>query len=168
MDICRKGVGMIRSFLLKEPEETFQKEATEETENLRRAYELLRNLNNYQHAVERTHEYSQQRLRETFEPGGYMDFEKYVENHMTTAYAMETDFGLLRQPDTPRPEQARKAKQGIMICAEILAACGFGTAEMMKRQADRNACLRLRRPRKLQRIGAIPCRGNGTAARYTS
>ena len=85
----------------------------ERPDTLRGAYELLRNLDNYQRIVEGAYGYGQQRLQETlglddeaiYELEGYMDFEKYGQDCMENDCVTETEFGLLRRLDPPFPEQ---------------------------------------------------------------
>ena len=87
---------------------------TEKPETLRGAYELLRNLDNYQRIVD-TYGYGQQRLQETlglddeaiYELDGYMDFEKYGQDCMENDCVAKTEFGLLRRLDPPFPEQTQ-------------------------------------------------------------
>ena len=84
----------------------------EKPETLRGAYELLRNLDNYQRIVD-TYGYGQQCLQETlglndeavYELGSYMDFEKYGADCMENDHVIETEFGRLRRLDPPFPEQ---------------------------------------------------------------
>ena len=86
----------------------------EKPETLRGAYDLLRNLDNYQRIVD-TYSYGQQRLQETLglddeaicELDGYMDFECYGLDCMEHDGVVETEFGLLRRLDPPFPEQAQ-------------------------------------------------------------
>ena len=86
----------------------------EKPETLRGAYDLLRNLDNYQRIVD-TYSYGQQRLQETLglddeaicELDGYMDFERYGLDCMEHDGVVETEFGLLRRLDPPFPEQAQ-------------------------------------------------------------
>ena len=88
---------------------------TEKPETLRGAYELLRNLDNYQRIVD-TYGYGQQRLQETlglddeaiYELDGYMDFEKYGQDCMENDCVTKTEFGLLRRLDPPFPEQRQE------------------------------------------------------------
>lgn len=88
---------------------------TEKPETLRGAYELLRNLDNYQRIVD-TYGYGQQRLQETlglddeaiYELDGYMDFEKYGQDCMENDCVAKTEFGLLRRLDPPFPEQRQE------------------------------------------------------------
>ena len=84
----------------------------ERPDTLRGAYELLRNLDNYQRITEDAYGYGQQRLQETlglddeaiYELEGYMDFEKYGQDCMENDCVMQTEFGLLRRLDPPFPE----------------------------------------------------------------
>ena len=77
---------------------------TEKPETLRGAYELLRNLDNYQRIVD-TYGYGQQRLQERLglddksiaELEGYMDFERYGADCIEHDGVVETEFGLLRR-----------------------------------------------------------------------
>ena len=86
----------------------------EKPETLRGAYELLRNLDNYQRIVD-TYGYGQQRLQETlglndeavYELGSYMDFEKYGADCMENDHVIETGFGRLRRLDPPFLEQTQ-------------------------------------------------------------
>ena len=86
----------------------------EKPDTLRRACELLQNLDNYQRIVD-TYGYGQQRLRETlglddeaiYELDGYMDFEKYGADCMENDHVIETEFGRLRRLDPPFPEQTQ-------------------------------------------------------------
>lgn len=87
----------------------------EQPDTLRRAYELLRNLDNYERIVEGTYEYGQQRLRELLELDydeiaeldGYMDFEQYGQDCMDNDHVIQTEFGLLRRFEPPFPEQSQ-------------------------------------------------------------
>ena len=84
----------------------------EKPETLRGAYDLLRNLDNYQRIVD-TYSYGQQRLQETLglddeaicELDGYMDFERYGADCMEHDGVVETEFGRLRRLEPPFPEQ---------------------------------------------------------------
>ena len=86
----------------------------EKPETLRGAYDLLRNLDNYQRIVD-TYGYGQWRLQETLglddegicELDGYMDFEKYGADCMENDHVIETEFGRLRRLEPPFPEQAQ-------------------------------------------------------------
>lgn len=85
----------------------------EKPDTLRRACELLRNLDNYQRITEGAYGYGQQRLQETlglddeaiYELDGYMDFEKYGQDCMENDCVTKTEFGLLRRLEPPFPEQ---------------------------------------------------------------
>lgn len=91
---------------------------TEKPETLRGAYELLRNLDNYQRIVD-TYGYGQQRLQERLglddksiaELEGYMDFERYGADCIEHDGVIETDFGLLRRLDPPFPEEQTQGQQ---------------------------------------------------------
>ena len=84
----------------------------EKPETLRGAYDLLRNLDNYQRIVD-TYGYGQQRLQERLglddesiaELEGYMDFERYGADCMEHDGVVETEFGRLRRLEPPFPEQ---------------------------------------------------------------
>ena len=84
----------------------------ERPDTLRRARELLQEMDNYQRIVD-TYRYGQQRLQETLglddetiaELEGYMDFEKYGQDCMENDCVTKTEFGLLRRLDPPFPEQ---------------------------------------------------------------
>ena len=84
----------------------------EKPETLRGAYDLLRNLDNYQRIVD-TYGYGQRRLLETLglddesiaELEGYMDFERYGADCMEHDGVVETEFGRLRRLEPPFPEQ---------------------------------------------------------------
>ena len=87
----------------------------EHPDTLRRAYELLQDLDNYERIVEGTYEYGQQRLRELLELDhdeiaeleGYMDFERYGQDRMDNDHVIQTEFGLLRRLEPPFPEQSQ-------------------------------------------------------------
>ena len=87
----------------------------EHPDTLRRAYELLQNLDNYERIVEGIYEYGQQRLRELLELDhdeiaeldGYMDFERYGQDRMDNDHVVQTEFGLLRRLEPPFPEQSQ-------------------------------------------------------------
>ena len=87
----------------------------ERPETLRRALELLQDLDNYQRIVVDTYGYGQRRMQETLglddeaicELGGYMDFEKYGSDCMENDHVIETEFGRLRRLDPPFPEQTQ-------------------------------------------------------------
>ena len=87
----------------------------EQPDTLRRAYELLQNLDNYERIVEGTYEYGQQRLQELLELDhddiaeldGYMDFERYGQDRMDNDHVIQTEFGLLRRLEPPFPEQSQ-------------------------------------------------------------
>ena len=87
----------------------------EHPDTLRRAYELLQDLDNYERIVEGTYEYGQQRLRELLELDhdeiaeleGYMDFERYGQDRMDNDHVIQTEFGLLRRFEPPFPEQSQ-------------------------------------------------------------
>ena len=91
---------------------------TEKPETLRGAYELLRNLDNYQRIVD-TYGYGQQRLQERLglddksiaELEGYMDFERYGADCIEHDGVIETDFWLLRRLDPPFPEEQTQGQQ---------------------------------------------------------
>ena len=84
----------------------------EKPETLRRALELLQDLDNYQRIVD-TYGYGQRRLQETlglddeaiYELDGYMDFEKYGADCMENDHVIETEFGRLQRLEPPFPEQ---------------------------------------------------------------
>ena len=86
----------------------------EKPETLRGAYNLLRNLDNYQRIVD-IYGYGQRRLQETLglddeaicELDGYMDFEKYGADCMENDHVIETEFGRLRRLKPPFPEQSQ-------------------------------------------------------------
>ena len=86
----------------------------EKPETLRGAYDLLRNLDNYQRIVD-IYGYGQQRLQERLELDdgsiaeldGYMDFERYGADCMEHDGVVETEFGRLRRLDPPFPEQTQ-------------------------------------------------------------
>ena len=85
------------------------------TFDLRRAYELLQDLDNYERIVEGTYEYGQQRLQELLELDhddiaeldGYMDFERYGQDYMDNDHVVQTEFSLLRRLEPPFPEQSQ-------------------------------------------------------------
>ena len=77
----------------------------EKPETLHRACDLLQDLDNYQRITEGAYGYGQQRLQETLELDGYMDFEQYGQDRMENDGVTETEFGLLRRLDPPFPEQ---------------------------------------------------------------
>lgn len=87
----------------------------EQPDTLRRAYELLQDLDNYERIVEGTYEYGQQRLRELLELDhddiaeldGYMDFERYGQDCMDNDHVIQTEFGLLRRLEPPFPRQSQ-------------------------------------------------------------
>ena len=87
----------------------------EKPETLRRACDLLRNLDNYQRITEGAYGYGQQRLQETlgldddaiYELDGYMDFEQYGQDCMENDCVAKTEFGLLRRLDPPFSEQTQ-------------------------------------------------------------
>ena len=87
----------------------------EQPDTLRRAYELLQDLDNYERIVEGTYEYGQQRLQELLELDhddmaeldGYMDFERYGQDCMDNDHVIQTEFGLLRRFEPPFPEQSQ-------------------------------------------------------------
>ncbi|MGN0980391.1 MAG: antirestriction protein ArdA [Candidatus Avoscillospira sp.] len=87
----------------------------EQPDTLRRAYELLQDLDNYERIVEGTYEYGQQRLQELLELDhddiaeldGYMDFERYGQDCMDNDHVVQTEFGLLRRFEPPFPEQSQ-------------------------------------------------------------
>ena len=87
----------------------------EHPDTLRRAYELLQDLDNYERIVEGTYEYGQQRLQELLELDhdeiaeldGYMDFERYGQDCMDNDHVVKTEFGLLRRLEPPFPEQSQ-------------------------------------------------------------
>ena len=91
---------------------------TEKPETLRGAYELLRNLDNYQRIVD-TYGYGQQRLQERLglddksiaELEGYMDFERYGADCIEHDGVVETEFGRLRRLDPPFPEGQTQGQQ---------------------------------------------------------
>ena len=91
---------------------------TEKPETLRRACELLQNLDNYQRITKDAYGYGQQRLQETlglddeaiYELDGYMDFEKYGQDCMENDCVTKTEFGLLRRLDPPFPEQRQEQR----------------------------------------------------------
>ena len=92
----------------------------ERPETLRRALELLQDLDNYQRITEGAYGYGQQRLQETLGLGdediceleGYMNFEKYGSDCMVSDHVVDTEFGRLRRLDPPFPEQ-RQGQQMI-------------------------------------------------------
>ena len=87
----------------------------ERPETLRRALELLQDLDNYQRITEGAYGYGQQRLQETLGLGdediceleGYMNFEKYGSDCMISDHVVDTEFGRLRRLDPPFPEQTQ-------------------------------------------------------------
>ena len=84
----------------------------ERPDTLRRARELLQEMDNYQRIVD-TYGYGQQRLQERLglddetiaELEGYMDFERYGSDCMEHDGVVETEFGRLRRREPPFPEQ---------------------------------------------------------------
>lgn len=84
----------------------------ERPDTLRRARELLQEMDNYQRIVD-TYGYGQQRLQERLglddetiaELEGYMDFERYGSDCMEHDGVVETEFGRLRRRKPPFPEQ---------------------------------------------------------------
>ena len=90
----------------------------ERPETLRRALELLQDLDNYQRITEGAYGYGQQRLQETLgldnedicELEGYMNFEKYGSDCMISDHVVDTEFGRLRRLDPPFPEQAQEQR----------------------------------------------------------
>ena len=84
----------------------------ERPDTLRRARELLQEMDNYQRIVD-TYGYGQQHLQERLglddetiaELEGYMDFERYGSDCMEHDGVVETEFGRLRRLDPPFPEQ---------------------------------------------------------------
>ena len=87
----------------------------ERPETLRRALELLQDLDNYQRITEDAYGYGQQRLQETLGLGdediceleGYMDFERYGSVCMEHDGVVETEFGRLRRLEPPFQEQTQ-------------------------------------------------------------
>ncbi len=87
----------------------------ERPDTLRRARELLQELDNYQRIVD-TYGYGQQRLQERLglddetiaEMEGYMDFERYGSDCMEHDGVVETEFGRLRRLEPPFPEQTQE------------------------------------------------------------
>ena len=87
----------------------------EQPDTLRRANELLQDLDNYERIVEGTYEYGQQRLQELLELDhddiaeldGYMDFERYGQDCMDKDHVIQTEFGLLRRLEPSFPEQSQ-------------------------------------------------------------
>ena len=88
----------------------------ERPDTLRRARELLQEMDNYQRITEGAYGYGQQRLQETlglddeaiYELEGYMDFEKYGQDCMENDCVTKTEFGLLRRLEPPFPEQVQE------------------------------------------------------------
>ena len=86
----------------------------ERPDTLRRARELLQELDNYQRIVD-TYGYGQQRLQERLglddetvaELEGNMDFERYGADCMEHDGVVETEFGRLRRLEPPFPEQSQ-------------------------------------------------------------
>lgn len=84
----------------------------ERPDTLRRARELLQEMDNYQRIVD-TYGYGQQCLQERLglddetiaELEGYMDFERYGSDCMEHDGVVETEFGRLRRREPPFPEQ---------------------------------------------------------------
>ena len=84
----------------------------ERPDTLRRARELLQEMDNYQRIVD-TYGYGQQRLQERLglddetiaELEGYMDFERYGSDCMEHDGVVETEFGRLRRREPPFPAQ---------------------------------------------------------------
>ena len=87
----------------------------ERPDTLRRARELLQELDNYQRIVD-TYGYGQQCLQERLglddetiaEMEGYMDFERYGSDCMEHDGVVETEFGRLRRLEPPFPEQTQE------------------------------------------------------------
>ena len=87
----------------------------ERPETLRRALELLQDLDNYQRITEGAYGYGQQRLQERLglddesiaELEGYMDFERCGSDCTEHDGVVETEFGRLRRLEPPFPEQAQ-------------------------------------------------------------
>ena len=87
----------------------------ERPETLRRAVELLQNLDNYQRITEGAYGYGQQRLQERLglddesiaELEDYMDFERYGSDCMEHDGVVETEFGRLRRLEQPFSEQTQ-------------------------------------------------------------
>ena len=94
----------------------------ERPDTLRRARELLQELDNYQRIVD-TYGYGQQRLQERlglddeaiYELEGYMDFEKYGQDCMENDCVTKTEFGLLRRLAPPFPEQTQNIRSDMTI-----------------------------------------------------
>ena len=88
----------------------------ERPETLRRAVELLQNLDNYQRITEGAYGYGQQRLQERLglddesiaELEDYMDFERYDSDCMEHDGVVETEFGRLRRLEPPFSEQTQE------------------------------------------------------------
>ena len=88
----------------------------ERPDTLRRARELLQEMDNYQRITEGAYGYGQQRLQETlglddeaiYEMEGYMDFEKYGQDCMENDCVTKTEFGLLQRLEPPFPEQVQE------------------------------------------------------------
>ena len=88
----------------------------ERPETLRRAVELLQNLDNYQRITEGAYGYGQQRLQERLglddesiaELEDYMDFERYGSDCMEHDGVVETEFGRLRRLEPPFSEQTQE------------------------------------------------------------
>ena len=88
----------------------------ERPETLRRAVELLQNLDNYQRITEGAYGYGQQRLQERLglddesiaELEDYMDFERYGSDCMEHDGVVETAFGRLRRLEPPFSEQTQE------------------------------------------------------------
>ena len=87
----------------------------ERPETLRRALELLQDLDYYQRITEDAYGYGQQRLQETLGLGdediceleGYMNFEKYGSDCMISDHVVDTEFGRLRRLEPPFQEQTQ-------------------------------------------------------------
>ena len=89
----------------------------ERPDTLRRARELLQEMDNYQRIVD-SYGYGQRRLQERLglddesiaELEGYMDFERYGSDCMEHDGVVETEFGRLRRLEPPFPEQAQNIR----------------------------------------------------------
>ena len=120
----------------------------EKPDTLRRACELLRNLDNYQRITEGAYGYGQQRLQETlglddeaiYELDGHMDFEQYGQDCMENDCVTKTEFGLLRRLDPPfRRGRHRDSKCFSRLCGRCVVCLPLPKMKGRKTKADRTA-----------------------------
>lgn len=92
--------------------------SAEKPDTFHQARELLHNLNNYEHIVEGTYGYGQQRLQEKLglddesieKLEGYMDFERDGLHCMERDGVIEAEFGPLRRLNPPFSEQRQELR----------------------------------------------------------